>query len=213
MSDSQSKKPEITFTKTTPYRVSGLENFYDSNGEKLPTKSVLVLCRCGESKKKPLCDGSHNAKGIDGEKKKGRLKDKVHHFKGQEITINDNRCVCSHDRSCVKHSPSVFRKGRRPWVDPNGASAEEIIDTIKKCPSGALSYTIDNITYTELDREPAIKVAKNGPLEITGGIELKDDMNSKPQSAEHYTLCRCGGSKNHPFCDGSHRKNDFNDKS
>ena len=204
MKDSQQKKPEIVFTKTTPYMVSGLENFYDANGKKLPTKPVMVLCRCGKSKNKPFCDGSHNAEGIDGEKKPGRLKDKVHHFAGNEITIHDNRGVCSHDRSCVNFSPGVFKPGRRPWIDPNAAGVKEIVNTIEKCPSGALGYTIGKITCTSLDREPAIKVAENGPFEITGGIILKDDMNSKPQSAEHYTLCRCGKSKNQPFCDGSH---------
>jgi CDGSH-type Zn-finger protein len=171
----------------------------------------MSLCRCGVSKNKPYCDGSHTASGIDGEKKTGRLKDKVHSFAGKDITIHDNRGVCSHDRSCVELLPSVFTKGRRPWINPDGASVREIVAVIEKCPSGALSYTIGNITCTTLDRPPAIKVAKNGPLEITGGIILKDDMGSKPQSPEHYTLCRCGGSKNNPFCDGTHHANGFSD--
>jgi CDGSH-type Zn-finger protein len=205
------KKPTIVFTKTSPYMVSGLEKFTNSKGENLKASPVISLCRCGESKRKPCCDGSHNANGIDGEKKPGRLKDKVHSFKGKDITIHDNRAVCSHDGACVDELPSVFQKGRRPWINPDGASAGEIVDVIEKCPSGALSYTIGHVTCNTLDREPAIKVAYNGPLEIVGGIELKDDMNSKPQSPEHYTLCRCGASKNKPFCDGSHFEAQFMD--
>ncbi|MGD2086676.1 MAG: CDGSH iron-sulfur domain-containing protein [Candidatus Aminicenantes bacterium] len=208
---SQNKKPEIVFTKNTPYMVSDLKNFYNSRGEPLESKPVMTLCRCGESKNKPYCDGSHVAEGIDGEKKPGRPKDKVRSFAGKDITIHDNRGVCSHDRSCVNLLPAVFERGRRPWINPDGAGVKEIATVIEKCPSGALSYTIGNITCTNLDREPAIKVAKNGPLEITGGILLKDDMNSKPQSPEHYTLCRCGGSKNKPFCDGTHHENGFVD--
>ncbi|UCH92411.1 MAG: CDGSH iron-sulfur domain-containing protein [Candidatus Aminicenantes bacterium] len=210
--NSKKEKPEIVFTTTTPYMVSHLENFYNSRGEKMETKPVMVLCRCSESKNKPYCDGTHTAKGIDGEKKPGRAKDKVRNFAGKDITIHDNRGICSHDRSCVNLLPSVFEKGRKPWINPDGASVREIVSVIEKCPSGALSYTIGHITCTALDREPAIKVAKNGPLEITGGIILKDDMNSTPQSAEHYTLCRCGASKNKPFCDGSHHENGFVDE-
>ena len=209
--NSPGKKPEIVFTKHTPYMVSDLENFYNSRKEKLATMPVMVLCRCGESKNKPCCDGSHTAKGIDGEKEPGRAKDKVRDFAGENITVHDNRGVCSHDRSCVNDLPAVFTRGRRPWINPDGAGVKEIVDTIEKCPSGALGYTIGHITCTSLDREPAIIVAKNGPLEITGGIRLKDDVGSTPQSPEHYTLCRCGGSKNKPFCDGSHHDNGFHD--
>jgi CDGSH-type Zn-finger protein len=206
------KKPEITFTKYSPYMVSGLTNFTNSKGENLKASPVISLCRCGESKAKPCCDGSHTAKGIDGEKKPGRIKDKVHNFVGKEITIHDNRGVCSHDGACVDGLPAVFEKGRIPWIKPDAAGVREIVDVIEKCPSGALSYTIGHSVCNALDREPAVKVAKNGPLEITGWIALKDDMDSKPQSAEHYTLCRCGASKNKPFCDGSHHDIKFIDE-
>lgn len=210
--DKHEEKPEIVFTKYTPYMVSGLEDFTNSKGEKLEVRSVMSLCRCGLSKNKPYCDGAHTAEGIDGEKQPGRAKDKVRSFVGENITIHDNRGVCSHDQSCVKGLPSVFEKGRRPWINPDGASVKEIIETIEKCPSGALSYTIGRHKCTELDREPAIRVAQNGPLEVVGGIILKDDQETKPQSPEHYTLCRCGGSKNKPFCDGSHWNNGFSDE-
>ena len=210
--DDLKKKPCIVFTKTSPYMVSGLENFTNSRGDKLRTTPVMSLCRCGESKRKPCCDGAHTANGIDGEKKPGRLKDKVHSFKGKNIIIHDNRAVCSHDGTCVNELPSVFMKGRRPWINPDGATVAEIVDVIERCPSGALSYTIDDKLHDTLDRSPAIKVALNGPLEITGWIELKDDMDSKPLSAEHYTLCRCGASKNKPFCDGSHFEAHFVDE-
>lgn len=210
--NNKKKKPEIVFTKHSPYMVTDVENFYNSKGEKLEATPVMSLCRCGLSQNKPCCDGSHAEKGIDGEKKPDRVKDKLRDFKGKDITIHDNRGVCSHDRSCVTLLPSVFRRGEKRWIRPDEAGVSEIVDVIEKCPSGALSYSIGHRKCTELDRPPAIKVAKNGPLEITGGILLKDDLSSKPQSPEHYTLCRCGGSKNKPFCDGSHWDNEFEDE-
>jgi CDGSH-type Zn-finger protein len=211
MKNDTNKKPSIAFTKTTPYMVTDLENFCNSRREKIETKKVMILCRCGLSKKKPSCDYSHIEKGIDGEKKPERMKDRVIDYRGKNITIHDNRGVCSVDQACVNLLPTVFKRNAKRWIDPDGASVSEIIRVIEKCPSGALSYTIDHVKYTDLDRPPGIKVAKNGPLEITGGITLKDDMDSKPQSIEHYTLCRCGNSKNKPFCDGAHIKTKFED--
>ena len=79
------------------------------------------------------------------------------------------------------------------------------------CPSGALSYTKDGVLYKDQDREPAIIISKNGPYEVVGGIELKGSSGAKPEPEEHYTLCRCGASKNPPFCDGAHTDIDFRD--
>lgn len=211
MSNNNRKKPSIVLTEHTPYMVSDLEHFYNSKMEPLQTKKVMSLCRCGLSKKKPFCDGTHNNEGLDCEKKPDRVKDKVVSYKGKDITIHDNRGVCSHDRSCVNDLPLVFQRGKRRWIQPDNAGVKEIVNTIEKCPSGALSYSIGKMKCTEIDREPAIKIAQNGPLEITGGIILKEDMESKPQSPEHYTLCRCGSSKNPPFCDGTHLDNGFED--
>lgn len=212
MSDNnRRKKPAIVFTKHTPYMVTDLENFCNSRQEKLATKPVMSLCRCGLSKKKPFCDGAHTEKGIDGEKQPDRVKDRIVDYRGEDITIHDNRGVCAFDHACVNLLPSVFKRNSKRWIDPDGASVGDIINVIEKCPSGALSYTVGHLKCMDQDRPPTIKVAKNGPLEITGGIALKDDMKSKPQSDEHYTLCRCGTSKNKPFCDGSHEKTKFID--
>ena len=212
MDDNKKKKPSIVFTKTTPYMVTDLETFCNSRRERLGTKRVMSLCRCGLSMHKPLCDNTHAEKGIDGEKQPDRVKDRVVDYKGKDITIHDNRGVCSSDKACVNLLPIVFNRNLKRWINPDGARVNETISVIEKCPSGALSYSIGHIKCTELDRPPAIKIAKNGPLEITGGITLEDDMNSKPQSAEHYTLCRCGNSKNKPFCDGSHIRTKFIDE-
>jgi hypothetical protein len=106
---------------------------------------------------------------------------------------------------------TVFRVGQKPWIDPDGASVEEIIETVNKCPSGALSYSIDDIEYKDQDREPLVKVINNGPYAVTGGIELVGVTFSEGASKEHYTLCRCGASKNKPFCDGTHWRLGFRD--
>jgi CDGSH-type Zn-finger protein len=213
MSNKEEKqKTSISLDKVSPYRVTNLENFTNSREEKLETTTEMYLCRCGHSRTRPYCDGSHAVMGIDSEKKPGRAKDKIRDFKGKDIIIHDNRGVCSHDQSCLKEQPDVFESGGVPWIKPDAANAEDIKKTIEKCPSGALSYTHEGKTWTGSGREPAIKVSHNGPLHVTGNITLEDDMNSKPCLEEHYTLCRCGGSKNKPFCDGTHLENGFNDE-
>ncbi len=208
--------PIITFTKYLPYLVMELKNFKNSRGENLPTKNVMTLCRCGHSGNKPFCDGTHTKVGFVGNKDPDRVPDKVEEYEGKDIAIVDNRGVCSHKGACTDNLPKVFipydvREGR-PWINPDGSSVKEIIKTIEKCPSGALSYKIGGRRYQDLDREPSITVSKDGPLEVVGGIILKDDMNSEPESKEHYCLCRCGASLNKPFCDGSHYDINFKDK-
>jgi hypothetical protein len=98
-----------------------------------------------------------------------------------------------------------------PWIDPDAAEIEAIIETIKKCPSGALSYSIDDVEYRDQEREPMITVTKDGPYAITGGVELMGQTLGEGASTEHYTLCRCGASRNKPFCSGQHWDTKFKD--
>ena len=88
---------------------------------------------------------------------------------------------------------------------------QEIVATIRKCPSGALSYSIDGVEHRDQQREPAVTVTDHGPYAVTGGIELLGVAFGQEASREHYTLCRCGASKNKPFCDGSHWQVNFRD--
>ena len=75
------------------------------------------------------------------------------------------------------------------------------------------SYSVDGVEYRDQDREPLLTVSKDGPYNITGGIELMGDSHfGEGASKEHYTLCRCGASNNKPFCDGMHRDNNFKDE-
>jgi len=78
-------------------------------------------------------------------------------------------------------------------------------------PSGALSYSVEGVERRDQEREPAVTVTDDGPYAITGGIELLGVTLGEGASKEHYTLCRCGASRNKPFCDGSHWQIGFRD--
>ncbi len=218
-------KPKILPLVNGPYYLINdmepkiVDNLQNSKGEPLSTTRGIALCRCGASKNKPFCDGTHGTIGFlslnktlnenDNEK---RIKDKRRNYFGKEITIHDNRKICSHAAECVDNLPSVFKLNERPWIDPDGARIQEVINTIRKCPSGALSYSIGDTEYRDPEkRNPMVTVSKNGPYHITGGIELLGEGVDFGEGAsmEHYTLCRCGASENKPFCDGAHRNINF----
>ncbi len=194
-----------------PLIIRNLESLRNSKGEPLPTRQVVALCRCGASAKKPFCDGSHTKVAFSDEKRTDGSLNKRDNYVGTTITIHDNRGICSHASVCADELESVFNADREPWVNPEGASLQSIIDVIKKCPSGALSYTIGGVEHRDEDRPPAITVSKNGPYCVVGRCELKDVIWGEGASQEHYALCRCGGSTNLPFCDGTHRNNNFRD--
>jgi CDGSH-type Zn-finger protein len=187
-----------------------VENLVDSKGAPLATVRRIALCRCGQSKNKPFCDGTHSAAGFSSDNSV-EVPDRRKSYVGKEITVHDNRSICSHAGKCVAGLPSVFRLDRRPWVDADGATLQEVIDIVGKCPSGALSYSVDGVEYRDHDGKPQVRVIRNGPYHVTGGVELVGAKWAEGASKEHYTLCRCGASKNKPFCDGMHLKVGFTD--
>jgi CDGSH-type Zn-finger protein len=202
-------KPTIECLENGPYRVSGLETLTGTEGEAIVTKSVVALCRCGGSNNKPFCDGTHAKNGFKSEKLPGRVADKRDTYVGKGITIHDNRGLCAHAGYCTDALPTVWRMKQEPWIDADGSDVAAIIETVRKCPSGALSYSIEGAEQRDQDRPPAthppaIGVMKGGPYRVTGDVELKEQVWGDGASREQYTLCRCGGSKNKPFCDGSH---------
>jgi CDGSH-type Zn-finger protein len=191
--------------------VKGLDNFIDSDGERLETKPAMGLCRCGASLNKPYCDGNHKYAGFTDDISPERSEDKLTSYVGKEITVHNNVMLCSVAEHCHKELETVFNVQRDPWIDPDGDTLERIKALVKKCPSGALSYSINGQSQADTEREPAITIEKDGPLHITGGIEFKDANWGQGASREHYTLCRCGASKNKPFCDGTHAAIGFDD--
>jgi len=210
-------KPKIACLPNGPYyllndpQVAPVPNLRRSSGEACATVRGVALCRCGGSKNKPFCDGTHSVIGFGDRKISDGSQDRRKSYVGKGITILDNRALCSHAGYCTDGLKEVFRQHDEPWIDPDGAALREIVDTIGKCPSGALSYAIDRVEAAPRERAPMVTVTDNGPYAVTGGIELIGVKFGDGASTEHYTLCRCGASKNKPFCDGSHWDAGFHD--
>lgn len=193
-----------------PYLVTNAENLTNSKGEKLSTHPAMALCRCGASANKPFCDGTHSRIGFTSEKSPERTSDGVRDFVGADITVHYNLLQCASAEHCSEKLAAVFRKGEKPWIQPDRSTPQEVMELIEKCPSGALRYTFQGQTGPATCEQPQIRVAKNGPYEVEG-IALHVDEWAEAAARDRYTLCRCGASKNKPFCDGSHWRIEFTD--
>jgi CDGSH-type Zn-finger protein/ferredoxin len=202
------KKSQIILTKYSPFLAVDTP-LIASDGSPVEIPRVCSLCRCGESKYKPMCDGSHSAAGFVGTRKDSD-KQEPEHYVGKGITIVFDRYLCMGNGACGELE-AVFGTHDEPKYEPDAASVDEIIATIKKCPSGALSYILDGVHVRYFFDKPQVVVEQNGPLHVQGEVNLIDDQESDKllPMADHYTLCRCGGSKKKPLCDGSHEENGF----
>ncbi len=202
-----------------PYLATNVPELRDWLGVDVPAVPQLALCRCGASARKPLCDGSHAEVGFTDTKDPNRVPDRRDSYDGVQLTVLDNRGLCAHSGFCTDRLRSVFHAGSEPFVTPSGGRLDEIVQSVRACPSGALSFAIDGREAREQvdqPRGPAIEVSKDGPYRITGGIPLLDPdgapvARNEGASLEHYSLCRCGKSQNKPFCSGMHWYADFRD--
>ena len=99
----------------------------------------------------------------------------------------------------------------RPWIKPEGATTERIIEQVKKCPSGALSFYMNNeaAANSEVNTESLVEVVPNGPLLVYGNITVKDKAGNETHKNKVTAFCRCGNSNNKPYCDGSHISSGF----
>jgi CDGSH-type Zn-finger protein len=210
-------KPSIACRPNGPYVVTNPSppdtraKLHRPAGVALESGTQVFLCRCGGSKNKPFCDGTHKTNGFSDRNETDAAKNQRKAYVGPQVTIFDNRAICAHAGACTEGLKEVFREDAKPWIDPTAATVERIAAAIEKCPSGALSYAIGGVEAKRADSPAAILVSENGPYAVSGGIELNGVAFGEGAPGDHYTLCRCGASKNKPFCDGSHWNAGFRD--
>jgi uncharacterized Fe-S cluster protein YjdI len=136
--------------------------------------------------------------------------DKKNYTNG-EVTIVWQPSICIHSTKCWKGEnslPEVFNPSERPWIKPEAASTERIIEQVQNCPSGALTYFMNHETpqAETVQSETIIETIPNGPLMVYGNVIVKDNQGNEMQKNKVTAFCRCGASANKPYCDGSHKK-------
>ncbi len=169
-------------------------------GEPIASEGDLYLCRCGESSNAPFCDGTHRKVGFAGASEDPPDQE-IRVWEGDTLRTFFNKTTCMHVFYCKPLNDLRARE-----LAGDAAAADEIIKVVGTCPSGALSYEL------KTDRQPpaapapevAIDIVEGGEVRLQAAFEINHPLNER-QSSDKATLCRCGASKNKPWCDGRHR--------
>lgn len=126
-------------------------------------------------------------------------------YEGDGIVVHWDSGRCIHGGNCLRALPEVFDTRRRPWIDVTAADADTIARAVEVCPSGALRYERTDGTAGEAPDVPTTIIPlPNGPLVVRGNVEVRDRRGNVFTDGPRLALCRCGASKNHPYCDLSH---------
>lgn len=133
-------------------------------------------------------------------------------YPGKYTTVSWHGRLCIHIGECGRAQGDLFIGGRKPWCQPDVARDDEVEDVVLRCPTGALTFDFADGSRTEkADIANTVHVACNGPLFVRGDLEIEGASAATPGLKYRAALCRCGQSKNKPFCDNSHEEAGFRD--
>ena len=216
-------KRSIKVVKNGPYLVSGsvplMPMTISCNGEgipvqwavgaKLPTAQTYILCRCGQSMKKPFCDNSHLKTNFDGTEVSDNVpfEKMAQEIDGPELKLKDAVILCASARFCHRGGDvwDVIHRTDHPEAKKN------VVENCFDCPSGRLvAYEKKTQQNLEPTLEKSIGVVEDpskgvgGPYWVRGGISVFSSDGKPYEVRNRITLCRCGKSTNKPFCDSSH---------
>src|SRR2546428_12398648 len=131
-------------------------------------------------------------------------------YANDKIAVTWEPAHCIHTANCLNGLPDVFDAWRRPWIEVDNASADEIADVVVRCPTGALHFRrLDGGPQEPDPSESTVQLRPNGPLFVRGKVRIEDTSGHLVREDTRVALCRCGGSENKPFCDGTHRRIGF----
>lgn len=134
-------------------------------------------------------------------------------YQNNDITVTWEPSKCIHSAVCFKGLPKVFNPKKKPWISLSNSDTETIVNQVKQCPSGAISFErkaqAEQVPQSSQKGLITIKVTPSGPLLITGNFILEQQHQVSEITNKTSALCRCGNSKNKPWCDGSHLKHEF----
>ena len=133
-------------------------------------------------------------------------------YDGEEIEVFWDGRLCIHVGECGRAQGDLFVGGRQPWCQPDVTTAEETVEVVERCPTGALTYLRkDGGPAAQAPERNRINVASDGPLYVSGELSIKGAAEDMEGVRHRAALCRCGASSNKPFCDNSHQKDGFRD--
>jgi len=214
---------KIKVSKNGPYIVSGriplAKQTINTNaegdpsewreGDKYPLQENYALCRCGQSKNKPFCDGTHikvNFEGTETASREPYLK-QAEKIEGPALKLTDAQDLCASARFCHRAGGT--------WnltMQSNNPDSKKIaIEEAGSCPAGRLvvwdkktKKAIEPLFEQSIGLVEDPQTGLSGPIWVRGGIPVESADGTVYEIRNRVTLCRCGKSSNKPFCDGSH---------
>ncbi len=219
----ENKNYKIIITNNGPYLVLGnlplFKEIIISDKDSYPIKYIVVkhykdkknysLCRCGQSKNKPYCDGTHIKIGFKGTETASKKKyiEQAKKISGPRLILEDIPSLCASTRFCTRAGGVIKLTKNSKDTESKKTAVEEVCN----CPSGSLGVH-DKKTGKTLEPylKPSISLLEDpdkkvsGPIWVKGGIPIESSDKTHYETRNRVTLCRCGKSNNQPFCDGSH---------
>ena len=223
---SEKSKVRVTVSENGPYMVTGDKQTITTSaedgseawqeGSAVAHRETYALCRCGASQTKPFCDGSHLKIGFIGTETASRdtYLDQAKLLDGPILQLTDAESLCAFGRFCDPNG-NVWSQVSK--TDDRGVRTM-FIRQVNECPSGRL------VAWNKVSGEPVEHASPvsigliedpeqlcSGPLWLRGGIPVVAADGFEYEVRNRVTLCRCGESKNKPFCDGTHAAIKFSD--
>ena len=132
-------------------------------------------------------------------------------YRTKEILVRWNSELCIHTARCIRRAPDVFDSTRRPWIQLQDSDPEDVADAVRLCPTGALTFArLDGVDAPQ--EEPVvIELRPNGPYWVRGPVKVVTPAGEVVHDGPRVALCRCGNTKNAPFCDNTHLEIQFRD--
>ena len=121
-------------------------------------------------------------------------------YPAEGVTVWFDVTRCRHFAECVRGQPDVFQPGRRPWVRPDLGEPSAIAAVVRRCPTGALHYRLQEGPEEEPDVPTSVRRLSSGPLLVRGDLLIRTPKGHLRDTRA--TLCGCGKTENAPFCDG-----------
>ena len=229
MSSQVAKKDKIKITRNGPLLVTGAIPLTSMRIEvddedypkrwvetgTYPNRGTYSLCRCGQSKTKPYCDGSHTKVGfkVDETADRRPYLENVRIYDGPELKLTDNRGLCIGAGFCTRAGNIWNLTVNSDTPEYRETAIQEAAD----CPSGRLIEWDKTGKITEPPLKPGIVVTEDqdgvpGSLWVRGGVDIESADGYLYERRNRVTLCRCGRSENHPLCDSSHLEDEDPEK-
>lgn len=169
------------------------------------------LCRCGASANKPFCDGAHGSLDWDPAETASREPTAGRRltYEGAGVAMTDDKSLCWHAGFCVREHGHV-------WDLMGAAESPEQVEDVKgmiqACPSSRLQFHEPaGSVSVEPELPQRVAIIDDGPLYVQGCIPVHGADGHAYEPLNRVSLCRCGASKNKPYCDGTHTEIGFRD--